>query len=61
MEYCSLDGRKYGEHNGIGFVEIPKIFETQDTFLVETISFNRVPLSFHKFVRQPNEELDLLM
>ena len=35
MEFGSLGRGEEDEHNGIGFVEISKIFETQDSFLTE--------------------------
>ena len=42
MEFGSLDGREGGEHNGVGFVMISKIFETQDTFFLKTKLTGRV-------------------
>ena len=30
IKFGSFDGREYGEYSGVGFVEISKIFPTQD-------------------------------
>ncbi len=32
LQFVSFDGRKDGEHNGAGFVEIDQIFAAQDFF-----------------------------
>ena len=35
MEFAYLDGSEDGEHNGASFVEISKMFATQDTIYSE--------------------------
>ena len=40
LKFRSFDGRGGGEHNGSGFVEISKIFVTQDVFFLGTILFD---------------------
>ena len=42
MECSLLDGGDYGEHTGIGFVEVYKTYPTQDAFFVGTILFDGV-------------------
>ena len=42
MEFGSLDGRVGGEHKGVGFDEIPELFEMQDSFVFGTEAFDRV-------------------
>ena len=42
MKIGSLHGRKNGEHIGVGFMEISKIFAMRDFCLFETHSFNGV-------------------
>ena len=41
-EFGSLDGGDNNEYNGLGFVEISKIFAMQDAFFFRMISFDSV-------------------
>ncbi len=34
MAFGLLDGRDDGEHNGVGLVDISKLFATQDDFIL---------------------------
>ncbi len=40
MEINSLDDVEDGEHNSVGFVEVSKIFLTEDAFLFATAPFD---------------------
>ena len=42
MGFGSPDGGDYGENNGVGFVEISKIFASQIAHSFGKISFDRV-------------------
>ena len=42
MEFVSHDGRDNVKHNGDGFVEISRIFATQDAFFFGTDRFDGV-------------------
>ena len=42
MKFSLLDGGEGGKYIGAGFVEISKIFATQDVFLFEKEPFDRV-------------------
>ena len=46
MEGYLFDGRDHCEHNGVSFVGISKIFETQDAFLFGMKSLDRVERDF---------------
>ena len=42
MEFGWLDGGNDGEHDGVGFFEISKIFVARDEFFFETEPFELV-------------------
>ena len=42
MKLCSPDGGEYGEYNGVGFVELSKIFAIQNATFFGTESFDGV-------------------
>ena len=42
MEYDSLDVGKNNKYSGVGFVEMPKVFEKWHIFFLERESFYRV-------------------
>ena len=42
MKLSSLDSGQVDEYNGIGLVEISRIFATHDTFFVDIEPFDRV-------------------